>query len=529
MEESISRPSIHGTAVQANQYEGMPLPGGRIPGIPSDFRTRPVTMRDLLAVLFRHLRLVVLSFSFILAIICLVTFLMPRQYESDMKILVKHERANMVLAPGANVRDLSLSDVTQEDLNSEVELLKSSDLLEKVVITCGLHRLPGGFSLPAGLTRWMPGENDGDSRDMRVPEAVRDLAQNLTVEPISKSHLIDVRYRATDPRRSMFVLRTLAGLYLEKHLSVHRPPGALEFFQQQAKQYRSELEIAEAQLAAFGKKEGIVSLDLEKDNALRALNSLETELQEARAAEASLDKRIKALQTQAAATPLRVTTQVRTSPNSSLVQQLRTTLLTLEMKRTELLTKFEPGYRLVVEADDQITLTREAIRNAETKSLVDETTDLDRTRLWLDEELAKAQAERATLRAKMESLAGSINAGRQNAQQIGRKGIEYQDLVRASKSAEENYLLYSRKEEEARISDALDHKRIVNATIAEAATLPAFPSGPSRFLFLVLGVLLAFAGSIGLAFAADHIDPSLRTADEVEALLGVPVLASLPR
>ena len=44
------------------------------------------------------------------------------------------------------------------------------------------------------------------------------------------------------------------------------------------------------------------------------------------------------------------------------------------------------------------------------------------------------------------------------------------------KTAEDNYLLYLRKREEARISDALDGKKIVNVTIAEAATVPVLPS-----------------------------------------------------
>ena len=50
------------------------------------------------------------------------------------------------------------------------------------------------------------------------------------------------------------------------------------------------------------------------------------------------------------------------------------------------------------------------------------------------------------------------------------------DLVRDVKTAEDNYLLYLRKREEARISDALDSKRIVNVSIAEAATVPALPT-----------------------------------------------------
>jgi uncharacterized protein involved in exopolysaccharide biosynthesis len=100
--------------------------------------------------------------------------------------------------------------------------------------------------------------------------------------------------------------------------------------------------------------------------------------------------------------------------------------------------------------------------------------------------------------------------------------------MRSAKSAEENYMLYLRKQEEARISDAMDRKRILNATVAEAPTVPAFPSSPNWILNLGLGLVLAFGVSLGLAFAVDYSDSSFRTPDEVENYLEVKVLAALP-
>jgi uncharacterized protein involved in exopolysaccharide biosynthesis len=102
------------------------------------------------------------------------------------------------------------------------------------------------------------------------------------------------------------------------------------------------------------------------------------------------------------------------------------------------------------------------------------------------------------------------------------------NLTRAVKASEENYMLYLRKQEEARISDSLDSQRIVNVAIAEAATVPAFPVRSTGF-FVLLGGLLATLVSVASAFVADYFDPRLRTADEVEAVLNTPVLAAIPR
>jgi len=49
-------------------------------------------------------------------------------------------------------------------------------------------------------------------------------------------------------------------------------------------------------------------------------------------------------------------------------------------------------------------------------------------------------------------------------------------LQRDKKEAEDNYQLYAKKREEARIADELDRQKITNVSIAEAATVPQLPS-----------------------------------------------------
>jgi uncharacterized protein involved in exopolysaccharide biosynthesis len=207
---------------------------------------------------------------------------------------------------------------------------------------------------------------------------------------------------------------------------------------------------------------------------------------------------------------------------------LKSSLATLELKRTELLTKFDPSYRLVQEVEAQIAQTRAAIAAEETAPVREQTTDRNPTYQWLDGELAKAKADLASFQAQAAATANSVRAYRNDALLLDQKEIVQQDLIRAAKANEANYLLYLGKREEARISDALDNKRIVNVAIAEAATVPALPVH-SRWLFVLLGGLLASLMSAGAAFASEHFDPSFRTAEEVESFLNLPVLAAMPK
>ena len=93
---------------------------------------RPPTLRDWAAIGFRHARLMAFCFLFIFGAAILVTLFTPRQYEAELKILVKGERADPVVTPEKEAV-MSRPDVTEQDVNSEVELLKSRDLLEKVL------------------------------------------------------------------------------------------------------------------------------------------------------------------------------------------------------------------------------------------------------------------------------------------------------------------------------------------------------------------------------------------------------------
>jgi uncharacterized protein involved in exopolysaccharide biosynthesis len=77
------------------------------------------------------------TFFLIMAAAVLLTLSMPARYQAEVKILVKRERADAVVNPDPNGQ-MAMASLTEEDLNSEVALLKSRDLLEKVVVECGL-------------------------------------------------------------------------------------------------------------------------------------------------------------------------------------------------------------------------------------------------------------------------------------------------------------------------------------------------------------------------------------------------------
>ena len=178
-------------------------------------------------------------------------------------------------------------------------------------------------------------------------------------------------------------MHTLVRLYLEKHVAVHRVPGAVDFFKNQTEQYRQQLLESQRKASSFGGDTGVVAASMEKEIAIRKLNDFEADLEKTRAAIAETQQRIRALEGLQASTPERLTTQVRTLDSPILLQQLKSTLLNLELKRSELLSKFSPDYRPVKDLEVQIEQTRQALTKEETHPLHEETTDRDTTHEWV--------------------------------------------------------------------------------------------------------------------------------------------------
>ena len=125
-------------------------------------------------------------------------------------------------------------------------------------------------------------------------------------------------------------------------MEVHRPGGQLHFFDEQTGESRRQLEEASRKLVEFTKSRGVVMAAQQRDLALQRLNDLEANYQQAQVEMSETEHRVQELDAQLAKLPERRTTQVRTADNPELLRALKSSLLDLELKRTQLLTKFEP-------------------------------------------------------------------------------------------------------------------------------------------------------------------------------------------
>ena len=481
------------------------------------FHSPSPTLRELAAVLFREGRVFAAVAGLVLGTAVLYAFA-GTKYQAHMKVLVRRGRADAPVTAQENAPvDISRMAVSEEDLNSEVELLKDDEVLRKVVEANGL-----------GGRDWLHFLRLGEGRAERVERAARRLAGRLNVDPVKKANLIAVTYSSADPGLAAKVLQSLASTYLEKHMDVHRPAGEYRFFEQQTAESRRQLEEAQHKLLQFTARHGVVAAAQQRDLALQRLSEVDATYRQTQIELAETQHRIQELEAQLAALPPRTTTLIRSADNPELLKALKSSLLDLELKRTQLLTKFEPSHRLVQEIEQQILQTKAAIAAEVSTPLRDETTDKNANYEWAKAELQRAQVQLKGLEARAGATAVQVVAYRTLARQLGEDAITQDDLINTEKAAEENHLLYVKKREQARMDDALDQRGIVNVAIAEQPTAPALPVW-SAWAVLMVGLVAAGASGTAAAFGADYVDPAFRTPDEVLACLNTPVLASLPK
>jgi len=473
--------------------------------------TSAPTPRELAATLFRRPKLTIASFALVLLATILIAFFSAR-YESHFKVLLRRGRYDpMVSAQPPSPMELTRPDISEEELNSEVELLRDEDLLKQVVTMSGL----------------IPADTPASEQPSETEHAARKLARRLEVEALKKSNLIQVSYKDTDPDWAARILSALATLYLGKHTNLQRPSGEIQFFDRETAESEQKLHQSEAELVNFTRTRGVVSAAMERDIALQRLGDADAAYRQVDQDRVETERTIAALNEQLKSFPSRSVTLKHWADNPEVLEKLKTHLLELQLKRTELLTRYEPSYRLVQEVDQQIEQAKAAIAAEALTPVRDETSDKDPNYEWARMELEKNEVRRDGLRAREADAMAQLASLRAVAQQMQASSIDQQDLMRAAKADEDAYLLYVHKREEARIGDALDQQQILNVAIVEPPVPAALPVH-SILLYFLLAFVLSTVFSTGLAFTAEYFDSTIRTPAEARSLLDAPMLAWLP-
>jgi uncharacterized protein involved in exopolysaccharide biosynthesis len=432
-------------------------------------------------------------------------FLAPHEYESEMTFLVRNTRADVVVNPdGSSSMQQRLADVSDAQLATEVQMLSSRDIALKLLPLTGF---------------------EGGTEVDRERELAK-LRKALVIAPLAKSNMVRVLYTSRDPKGGATLLNAMASNYLEQHLQLHANTGSFEFFDQQAKEAENRWKDEQKKLVEFERTSGVVSAADEKDLLLRRQIDLEVALHQSEAELKDTGHRIDSIRPRLEALAPRIATQSRQVSNQYSVERLNTMLAELQNRRTEMLSKYRASDRNVTQLEQQIADTTRALKEAQGRVSTEEQTDVNPLRQSLEGELARAEGTDAGLRGRIQTMLAQDQAYRMQLARVEQVLPLEQQLQSDAKVAEDNYLLYAKRREEARIGHRMDQDKISNVVLAErprAAVLPKGRSGPMMGAYLVALVL-----SLIVVALASQMRRTVETPWDLEAITDAPVLGTVP-
>ena len=446
-------------------------------------------LKDALRTVSRRRRLIVAIFLVVALGIAVAVVSVPTSYEVAGKLVVTRERGDLLVTP-ADQRNFnySVTAPTLQDMAVHSELLKNRSLVETVVHRLGLVRQDAtGASLAAG--------------DARFNALVDAIENGLTIQVVPNSNLIYVRYRSTDPVKGADIVNALLDEYREAYVRMRANPGVTRLFEEETAALAQDLKKSEKALTAFRTRTALASAPSQVDAYSRRLAEAESDATDAaydlKEAEARAALLKQLLDQEPEYVPFSST--VRSNP---MIHAIQDALNVMQMDEQHLLTLYTEDDRRVQDKRAEIAAQKQRLADAQAHASVPgtDTTQLNDRHKDLEEQYIAAllAIQKDKLRAQSaQTIAADMH---QRVRDLGVDEVQKDALLREVQAESDDYLLYRKKLEEARLSAALDDNMIANVAIGEPASREGVPVGPPKSLSLVFAVAVGVVSGVGGAF-----------------------------
>jgi succinoglycan biosynthesis transport protein ExoP len=410
-----------------------------------------------------------------------------------------------------------LEEVSDAYLRTQYSILASESLARRVIDQLHLETL-SEFNSPKVWRLWRKTRKPSavqtfaagpvpERRDRELSQRVLERFQDqLTIDPVSRSRLVTVRFDSHDPELAARVANTLAADYVDQSLEARwaATQKAADWLSQQLVGVKEKLEKSEDELQSYARRNGLVFLETDKgasqnvaNERLRQLQEQLTKVQAERYEKEALYRLVQIGESGALPGVFQ----------NKLIQDLSERLADLKREYAQLSTTFNPDYPRVKEIQSQIDDIEASLRE-ERKRAADSVVN----------DYSAAVRRENLFQQALEEQQKQVNL-------VAEKSVQYNILKR---EVDTNKLLYEgllQRLKEAGVSAGL---KASNIRIVDSAEPPARPTKPKTLLNLAVGVFLGLGLGICAALFQERIDDTVKGDDDVERLFGLPSLALIP-
>ena len=393
-------------------------------------------------------------------------------------------------------------------VESQVAIIGSDGVLRRAVKAMSLDTDPefapepsqGILSRIKALIIKRPQPADAETR------AMLSLSESLKVKRAQKTYVVDVEASSSSPVKAARISEAVVAAYIEDQSAAKTDEArrANKLIDARLGELRTRLRKAETRVDEFRKANRILTSEggLVSEQQLTRING---ELITARAVAAESKARLDQVNAALAngGSPEFLPDAIR----SGLIQRLREQYTQVARREAALATQLQGRHPVLIEVRSQVEEIRAQIA-AELKRISTS---------------AKSESQIATNR--IEELQRSLDRSKEDVSRTNTAQIRLRELEQEVSSSREllNTFLNRAKQTEEQQNLAVSEARIISP-----ASVPTKPSKPLTLLILALGVLGGLGLGVARALVIDHLDHSVRNADELELHTGLKAVGALP-
>lgn len=440
-------------------------------------------LREHLRVIRKRAWLIITCLLAVVTIVAVATFLQRPVYRASTKALIERESHRVV-----NIQEVAPTDADNVDFfQTQVQIIRSRPVVQRVIDSLGLVAKKPELAQAA--------------------DPVASFLKYVHVDPIRNTRLIEIQVDDPDPKLAAEIANAVAATYVSQNLELKLAAArdALTWLTTHVSDLKTKVNESELALQRYREQAGLVSAEEKQSLAAKKLSEFNSAFIEAKAKRLEMETRLVELR-KAAQQP----EVLESSPlvlNNPLVQRLKGQAVELEVQRSKLLKTYKDKHPEVLKVQSQIDEINQRIKD-----------EVGRIAMSME-------SEYNVLKAREAAMLGAVGQYRDEMQGLAKKEIQYAILKREADSNQQLYDMLLKRLKETGLSQGLDSN---NVRIVEPAVAPVRPVKPRKTLNLVLAVALGSVFAFAVAFFAEYMDDTVRTPEQVEQSLGVPVFALIP-
>jgi succinoglycan biosynthesis transport protein ExoP len=488
---------------------------------------KQIDIRDYLQVTLNRRWTILGVFLLVVLSTAIFSFTATPIYEASVRLIIEKENPNVVSVQEVMTVDASGTDYYQ----TQYKIIESRSVAREVIERLGLaqseefapkraeHTVARFFyaikdtfiSMTDSLLDLLnrePGSN-GEGNSVPDQEIVTEFIERVDIEPIRNSRLVDIKFQAKDPALAAKIVQTVAQVYIDQSLAtkLEAVQGAVKWLHQRIEQERRKVEEAEKALLQYKEENNIItdfSSDTEKITAQK-LAELNTQMVGSESVRVEAETRYK--QALSLAKNPEMLDSIPEVLSNELIRQIKSMEVDLYKRMSELSKKYGSKH-------PQMIAIRSELRTLKSRKQQE-----------ISRVVNSLKNEYEVALAREESLKDALSRQKRELLNLNQKAIAYGVLRREAESAREMYELLIKRFKETTLTEDM---RTGNIRIVDAAEVPSEPIRPRKRLNILLAMLIGLFLGLGLAFFCEHLDNTIKTADDIRQYLKTPFLGPVP-